>query len=251
LSWLFAAPAVRPVLLGVYALSAEWSALLDPGTEREVAFVKLAWWQDEMRRLQSGSAAHPISRYLAGLSPDPGRDFAALLDAVQAVASEADGVPVESTAHLAPHARKLHGGPLLAAALASDPTLQPALLGQAIDALAEGEYLQRALGHYARAARLGRIVFPVSELMEAGIDNTDLVAIAPPPHLARYLQAVRRRSQERFAAVSPALPPAQRRAQRHLLVLADLGAKRLNSSTAGNPGGLADMLRAWNRARRA
>ena len=242
---------MRPLLLGVYALGAEWSALLDPGTEREVAFVKLAWWQDEMRRLQSGGAAHPISRYLAGLSADPARDFAALLDAVEAAANEANGVPVESTANLAPHARALHGGPLLAAALASDPTLRPAFIIEAIDALAEGEYLQRSIIHYARAARLGRIVFPVSELMAAQIDNTDLVAIPPPPHLAHYLESVRRRSQERFAAVSAALPPAQRRAQRHLLVLADLGAKQLDSSAASNRGGLADMLRAWNRARRA
>ena len=68
LSWLFAAPDMRAPLLGIYALQAEWSALMNPVTERSVAQLKLAWWQDEMRRLREGSAVHPISLYLTALA---------------------------------------------------------------------------------------------------------------------------------------------------------------------------------------
>ncbi len=64
-SWLFAAAELRAPLLGIYALSAEWQALMDPATESSVAHLKLAWWRDEMQRLAAGSAVHPISAYLA------------------------------------------------------------------------------------------------------------------------------------------------------------------------------------------
>src|SRR6202044_632097 len=69
-SWLFAAAESRAPLLGIYALRAEWQALMDPATEPNVAHLKLAWWQEEMQRLPPGAAAHPTNRYLA--PPPPG-----------------------------------------------------------------------------------------------------------------------------------------------------------------------------------
>ena len=54
-SWLFAARESREPLLGIYALLAEWRALMDPGTETAVAQLKLAWWQEEMQRLTAGA----------------------------------------------------------------------------------------------------------------------------------------------------------------------------------------------------
>ena len=66
-SWLFAARESREPLLGIYALLAEWRALMDPDTETAVAQLKLAWWQEEMQRLTAGAPVHPVSRYLAAL----------------------------------------------------------------------------------------------------------------------------------------------------------------------------------------
>src|SRR5271170_5721433 len=66
-SWLFAAPPMRDPLLGIYALLAEWRALLDPGAELAAAQLKLAWWHEEIGRLQRGAPVHPISRFVASL----------------------------------------------------------------------------------------------------------------------------------------------------------------------------------------
>src|SRR5260221_4443029 len=77
-SWLFAAAELRAPLLGIYALGAEWQALTDPATEISVAHLKLAWWQDEMRRLAPGSAVHPICVYLTALPRAAAADFSPL-----------------------------------------------------------------------------------------------------------------------------------------------------------------------------
>src|SRR5258706_7699245 len=73
-SWLFAAAESRAPLLGIYALGAEWQALTDPATDISVAHLKLAWWQDEMRRLAAGSALPPPRRFSPPVPrPPPGR----------------------------------------------------------------------------------------------------------------------------------------------------------------------------------
>src|SRR6202789_3698140 len=94
-SWLFAAAELRAPLLGIYALGAEWQALMDPATETGVAHLKLAWWREEMQRLAAGSAVHPISSYLAGLPRAASADFTPLLAAVNAAAEQVGGVPLE------------------------------------------------------------------------------------------------------------------------------------------------------------
>ena len=66
-SWLFAAPPARAPLLGVYALLAEWNALMDPATEVSASQIKLAWWREEIQRLIERAPVHPICRYLAAL----------------------------------------------------------------------------------------------------------------------------------------------------------------------------------------
>ena len=111
-SWLFAAPEMRPPLLGIYALEAEWLALMDPATESAVAHLKLAWWREEMQRLTLHSAVHPISTYLAALPGAASADFTPLLTAVQAAAGQISGAPLECGADLEHQSQALWGGPL-------------------------------------------------------------------------------------------------------------------------------------------
>src|SRR5579864_8526189 len=74
-SWLFAASSARAPLLGVYALLAEWNALMDPATEASASRIKLAWWQEEIERLIARSPLHPICVYLASLPRAADVDF--------------------------------------------------------------------------------------------------------------------------------------------------------------------------------
>jgi 15-cis-phytoene synthase len=254
LSWLFAAQGSRDPLLGIYALLAEWRALMDPSTEAAVARLKLAWWLEEMQRLTAGSPVHPISRYLAALPQAAAADFAPLERAVEAAALQIAGAPLEHGEELAAHSEALRGGPLMVAArLAGRPQEPVQALRSCVAALACAEYLAGAIADYRREARAGRMVFPVDELLAAGIENADLAAAVAPDHLQSYLDGVRRRAAEFFAAAADVLPREERAPLRHLLVLAALGAKHLNSRRppADVNFRLRDLYLAWSTARRA
>jgi 15-cis-phytoene synthase len=264
-SWLFAAREAREPLLGIYALMAEWRALMDPGTEMSVAQTKLVWWGEEMGRMAAGSPVHPITRYLADFPRAAATDFVPLMRTVEAAAAQVAGAPLERGEELEAHADALYGQPLLIAALLSNATPlggaaqfggarghRSALHG-CVATLAAAEYLTRAIADYAREARAGRIPFAVDELLAAEIENNDLVAAEPPPRLRAYLNHLRQQAAGYYSNAAAALAPEQRPPQRHLLVLAALGAKHL-SDGKGRSGAdfrLADLYNAWNAARRA
>jgi 15-cis-phytoene synthase len=245
LSWLFAAPAAQAPLLGVYALQAEWNALMDPRTERSAAQIKLAWWQEEMRRLVGAGAVHPISQYLSALPGANADAFQPLIAAIDAAALEVSGAPLELGSDLSPHAQRLRANPLIVAAALSDPEADVrACAGE----LAVGDYLSRAIDEYRLEARAGRVAFAVDELMEAGIDNAALVAEQAGAALRAYLAKLRERAAAHYARAAAALSPRDRGSQRHLQVLAAFGAERRGPSP---PRGLRALYLAWTTARHA
>lgn len=251
-SWLFAAQEARAPLLGIYALLAEWRALMSPVTESGVAHLKLAWWSEEIQRLKRGSAVHPISSYLAALPRAAVVDFDPLLDAVAAAASQIGGAPLERSADLEPQCRALVAGPLTLASQLAAEVPDAAALNNCTLAWAAGDYLAKAIRDYRRDSAAGRVPFAIDELLAAGIGNDDLAAEPPPPHLQSYLHALRERAAGYFEAAEQALLPGQRRAQRHLLVLAALGRQHLDDGASfGKRRRFKDMLLAWTAARRA
>jgi 15-cis-phytoene synthase len=256
-SYVFAPPLVRGPLLGVYALLAEWLALLDPATERTVAQIKLAWWQEEMSRLTAGKAVHPISRHLASQPGAAAVHFAVLTQAVEAAMIELGGVPLELGLQLQPHSAALLAGPLRIASLLGDRQPDPAGLDkEALDrctrALAVAQYLARALRDYRRDAGIGRVPFAVDELLRAGVENGDLLMLQAPPRLQAYLGGLQQKADTCYADAAQQLPAAARVDLRHLLVLAALGRKQLHAQDGTSAfAALKDMLLAWTTARRA
>jgi phytoene synthase len=251
-SWLFASAAARAPLLGVFALQAEWNALIDPATEPGAARLKLAWWQEEVGRLCVGTAVHPIGVYLLSLPRAGEVDFAPLAIAIDAAVAETNGAPLERGTDLESHARALRAAPLAVASRLAAADVDAAGLDRCLGSLAAAGYLARAVRDYRRDARSGRVPFAVDELLAAEIDNADLCAAEPPAQLARYLQALRARAAFGYQTAADALPVSCRSQQRHLLVLAALGSKHLaRQSTALESGGMRDMLLAWSTARRA
>jgi 15-cis-phytoene synthase len=252
-SWLFAAPESRPALLGIYALTAEWRALLDPATEAEVARIKLAWWRDELRRLAADSPLHPVTRYLAELPRIDTSAFAPLQGSLEAAAAQLAGVPLERSAELESHAAALYGLPLVIASRLGGASGIDDSLRECTTVLAAADYLARAVADYGREARAGRIVFVVEELLAAQIDNDDLAAASPPLRLQVYLQQLRDRAVSYFSTAAALLPPAERSSSRHLAVLAALGLKHVqgHASPASADFRLMDLYNAWSAARRA
>lgn len=252
LSWLFAAPETRAALEGIFALMSEWRALSEPGGEPSVGSVKLGWWQEEIERLIGGRPLHPITRFLRSLPGADRVDFSALHGTLAAVDHELTAPSLDSTVALDAHAMALRGEPLALGSAFAAGSPPAAALRAAIAALATGEYLMLALEQFHPAARAGRTMFPSSELAAAGIAVSELLAASPGSALRTYLDSVRERAAERFAAVAALLPRPQHASQRHLLVLAAVERRRLY---AGAPHGrravLGDLIAAWRTARRA
>jgi phytoene/squalene synthetase len=120
-----------------------------------------------------------------------------------------------------------------------------------LTALAQAEYLARALRNYRRDARAGRVPFVVADLLAAGVETRELAAAEPSPALAQYLEHLRTRAAEHFRRSQTELAPALRAPLRHQLVLAALGRTQLARRGASRLASLRDMLDAWNTARRA
>jgi phytoene synthase len=261
-SWLFAAAPMRDPLLGIYALLAEWRALLDPAVELAAAHLKLAWWREEIERLGRGAPVHPITRYIASLPRAGEVDFTPLEITLEAVARQIGGAPLERGAELEAHAAALWAQPLATAArLAGEPgvaTPAPALAAavhRAEAALAAAEYLKDAIAGYRSAARFGRVAFPVDELLAANVEDADLSAAEPPLHLQSYLEELRRRAVGYCSQATAALPRSEHGPMRHLLVLAALGARQASDGRgdARRKGlrPLRQLYLAWSTARRA
>jgi phytoene synthase len=225
-SWLFADTAARDPLIGIYALTAEWRALIDPASDASVAQIKLTWWRDEIRRLVAGSPLHPVTRYIARLPHADAARLSELERVVEAAAAQLAGVPLERAGELEPHAGSLYGIPLLAAVQLTNP-LQAGEARACIGALAAAEYLSRALADYRREARAGRVPFPVDELLAAQIDNDDLTAEHAPPRLQIYLDQLNRRAAVYFATAAHSLSSSATPELRHLMVIATLGIQHL------------------------
>jgi phytoene/squalene synthetase len=270
-SWLFAALPMRDPLLGIYALLAEWRAFLDPAAELAATHLKLAWWREEIGRL-GHAPVHPISRYIASLPRAREVDFTPLEKTLEAIARQIGGAPLERGAELEAHAAALWAQPLaMAARLAGERfaarpgvatpgvVMPPPALAEAVHraeaALAAAEYLNDAIASYRRAARFGRVAFPVDELLAANVEDADLCASEPPLHLQSYLKELRSRAVRYCSQATAALPRSEHEPMRHLLVLAALGARqtRARHGDARRSGllPLRGLYIAWSTARRA
>jgi phytoene synthase len=236
----------------MYALAAEWRALMDPRTEAGVAQIKLAWWQDEIRRLAARNPVHPVSCYLAALPRAAAVDFTPLSAAVDAAAAQVVGAPLEHGVELEAHSNSLLGYPLLIAAQLAGGRSDSVGLRACTCALAAAEYLSRAVAEHRLDARSGRIPFAIDELLAAGIENADLLAADPPERLRRYFEKLRIDALRHFELAAATLPAAERPQHRNLLVLAALGRDSLFNRTSPLPQTrLRDVYTAWSVARRA
>jgi phytoene/squalene synthetase len=242
---------VRPPLLGIFALLAEWRALTDPASEPDAARIKMGWWQEETRRLVAGVPIHPITTYLLAQPRASAVDLSPLVRSVDAAAAEMNGVPLEHAADLLPHTQALEAEPLAVASRLSGGRCDEVALRQCTEALAMAEYLARSLTGYRREARFGRVPFAVDELLTLNIDNVDLSNELPPDHLKDYLQQLRLRAMRHYESAAQSLPAPQRGLQRHLLVLAALGRRHLDRNLEARARSLKDLLLAWRTARRA
>ena len=190
-------------------------------SDRGVAHLKLAWWQDEIARLAAGGARHPLAAALAPVVATRPTLLPALTRYPDAVATTlVEQVPATRTAALA-LVRALHGelfSHLLALAGSSgEPTAARPLLDLAC--LVEAAYELRNLRQHRRA---GQLLLPTADLARHGLGTEDVRQARDSRALAPCLADIYGWLIAALDAALAGLPRAERRRQHMLCTQARL-----------------------------
>lgn len=165
---LFHGDSTRHGLLALFALYYElldgFLTASDPG----VARMKLQWWREELDRLMSGRARHPVSEELQALGSSTDLDtdsLTALPDAVEALFPPADTGDVSDWLNNAGISRFWR----LAASLAGGGTAGAGETGVSLTRLEQLQHLRPVM-------QLGFLPLPGAVLARHGIHRDDLLA---------------------------------------------------------------------------
>lgn len=63
-SFLFLPPVQKKALIAIHAFVQEVFEILEKCTEKDIAKIKLSWWQEELERIYAGLAQHPVGQSL-------------------------------------------------------------------------------------------------------------------------------------------------------------------------------------------
>jgi phytoene synthase len=246
---LFAPAAGRDAVSAVLAFGAQLADCVAHVREPAVAAMKLAWWQEEIERLGTGEARHPITTAVAHVRPlaDAPRVWLDLVDAAHAALT---GGPPEDRAAL--DARCTRAGALhelLALVLAADAGTR----GHARRIGAATAFARVVCTARAASAR-GRLELPLDALAAHGVAPESLAE----PWQPEAVGALAALGDDARAALDAArrLPPGERPALRPALILAALQAARLErlarsgyAAEGDALGAPARLMIAWRAAR--
>ncbi len=197
----------RAPLLGIYALlrrvaGADGSRRPKPAWRS----LKLAWWQEEMRRLAAGAPVHPISALSRrAAARRRGRFRAAARRRECRRRGRSRGAPLEHGAELEPHAQRAVAAIPLVAGVAARRRALPTTpaCGRCTRALAAARISGDGAARLsARGARRARAASRSMSSWRRASTTTDLAADPPPPHLQDYLDALRGRAAGYFESAA-------------------------------------------------
>jgi phytoene synthase len=212
----------RCALAALYAFEAEIDDTVRTASH-EVAHTRLQWWRGEVDALLAGQPRHPVTRALLSL-PGPARDDLPLLhEALVAADIDLARLVLRDARELEAYCFRAAGSlQTLAVIACSQP--RPASAREREFARRLGSCVRRTerlrdlRGHLAA----GRLPIPLDALAGAGVDPGSVRPDDPGPALLGLLDRLRRDVAQELRDLPQLLLPAERRAQRHGLVLAAL-----------------------------
>jgi phytoene synthase len=259
-SFVYLRDPTRSAMMALYAFCREIDDVVDEVSDPQVAEKTLVWWEQEIEALYRGLASHPVTRALAAhLRPMelPKGRFLAILDgmrmdltvrrypdeaslmvyfdrvagAVGQLAARIFAAPDQTGVESANHPdrgaslRIVDGAELMAEEART----------------AESAWRDRYARHLGRAlqwvnvirdvgedARRGRIYLPQCWLQDAGLSETELLALRDTPALGHVLLRAAHQARFEFSLAFRELPDRERRPQRPGLIMAAIYADILN-----------------------
>jgi len=260
LAWLYSAPQSQRVLQILLEIESEIRGILRPGSEHQVAHLRLEWWRAESERLLAGTPAHPLSRQLlaesaAGVKLERSNeslrppDLSGLIDTAT---WDLAAVTFANRDEVTGYCRRWASA--IVAPLLSREDSTPA-------ALTVGTTLREIelLCNLDVDASAGRLRLPLDELAAQAIEPEALAKSPWPAKLVALLVARHRELRALLAASVGQLPLGEQPGLRGLLVWAALAHRRSRRAahllplpmSIGRGALLTETWFAWRVARRA
>ncbi|MFM0503115.1 squalene/phytoene synthase family protein [Paraburkholderia caffeinilytica] len=215
------APAAsQPLLTALFALRREFEETVKETSDPAIGRTKLAWWQNELAALASGSPSHPVSKALAAYLPDVQAAYPELQALLTGFEMDLDQARYLDYPNLRRYVQGVGGtfASLVARATAKDATQAPvwsAPLGEAL-------LLAQFVVETGNDARHGRIYIPIDEMQRFNVTAADLINRKYSEAFTDLMRFETKRARDALQAALAAVPANERRSQRTLVAQAAL-----------------------------
>jgi phytoene synthase len=225
-SFMFLPPERRRAITALYAFCREVDDVVDECSDPGVARTKLAWWRDEVNRLEAGVPEHPVTRALAPHLATFSIGCHQLREIIAGMEMDLNQNRYLDFDALGLYCHRVAGVVgILAASIfgtTQDTTLRYAeKLGLAFQ-------LTNIIRDVGEDARIGRIYLPIAELRRFGVAESDILAGRTSPAFVELMELQHSRAVEVYREALSLLPEADRKAQRPGLIMASIYATLLD-----------------------
>jgi len=208
----------RRAITALYAFCREVDDVVDECHDAQIAATKLAWWRQEVARLYSGQAEHPVTRALAPLLGQfhlPQEQLLEIIDGMEMDLQQTRYLDFTALSLYCYRVASVVG--LLAAEIfgSSDRRTQKYAhdLGTAFQ-------LTNIIRDVGEDARRGRVYLPLDELKRFDVTVADILAARQTDNFRRLMEFQIERAERYYTQAMSALPDVDRKAQRAGLVMA-------------------------------
>jgi phytoene synthase len=212
--------ASQPLLTALFALRREFEETVKETSDPTIGRTKLAWWQNEIAALSSGSPSHPVSKALAAYLPDVKVAYPALQALLAGFEIDLDQARYLDYPNLRRYMQSVGGtfASLVARTTAKDATQAPAWSAPLGEALTLAQFVAET----GNDARHGRIYIPIDEMQRFNVTAADLINRKYSDAFTELMRFETGRARAALQTALAAVPAHERRAQRTLLALAAL-----------------------------
>jgi len=210
------APAAsQPLLSALFALRREFEETVKETSDPAIGRTKLAWWQNEIAALASGSPSHPVSKALAAYLPDVQAAYPELQALLAGFEMDLDQARYLDYPNLRRYVQGVGGtfASLVARATAKDSTQASSWsvpLGEALQ-------LAQFVVETGNDARHGRIYIPIDEMQRFKVTAADLINRKYSDAFTELMRFETKRARDALHAALAAMPANERRSQRTLV----------------------------------
>ncbi len=213
----------QPLLTALFALRREFEETVKETSDPTIGRTKLAWWQNELAALASGSPSHPVSKALAAYLPDVKSEYPALQSLLAGFEMDLDQARYLDYPNLRRYVQGVGGTfAALVARAATRNAADGAQLSSWSAPLGDALLLAQFVVETGNDARHGRIYIPIDEMQRFNVTAADLINRKYTDAFTDLMRFETTRARESLRTAVAAVPATERRAQRTLLALAAL-----------------------------